>query len=155
MIKGWVHKQLDKVEAQYGYNVDYMRLILDTNGSAFFKFALFQTMSSHAVGLPTGVYFAAKIRSALVDDCGPCIQLVVNMALEAGVDEQVVADIVAGKVDALPEEVSLAVRFTDLVMAHNPEADELRDQIAAKWQQDGLITMGYAIAKSRLIFSRD
>lgn len=150
MLKAYARKQLDQMEAHYDYNVDYMRFILDTDGTAFVKFMMFQSMSSYNKHLPPAIYSAATIRAALVDDCGPCIQLVVNMAIEAGVPENVVADIVAGRMRALPEDIALTVRFTDLVMAHNPEADDLRPKIVEKFGDKGLVTMSYAIASARV-----
>lgn len=150
MLKAYAKKQLDQMEAHYDYNVDYMRFILDTDGTAFIKFMMFQSMSNYNKHLPAEIYFAATIRAALVDDCGPCIQLVVDMAVEAGVPEQIVADIVAGRVQSLPEAVSLTVQFTDLVMAHDPRADDLRGEIVSRYGDKGLVTMSYAIATARV-----
>ena len=40
--------------------------------------------SAHREVVPVEASFAAKITGALAEDCGPCTQLVVDMALEAG-----------------------------------------------------------------------
>lgn len=150
MLKRWVHRKLSQMEAHYNYNVDYMRHVLDTDGNAFFKFGMFQTMSNHRVHVPAEVYSAATIRAALKEDCGPCVQLVTDMAIEAGVPANVVADIVAGRFEDMPEQVLLTVRFTDLVLDHNPEADDLREQLREQFGDKGLITISYAIATARV-----
>ncbi|MFN3236923.1 MAG: hypothetical protein ACE37D_07675 [Pseudomonadales bacterium] len=150
MFKAYAEKKLQQMEAHYDYNVDYMRYILEADGKAFFKFSLFQIMSNHTGDLPPAIYSAATIRAALVDDCGPCIQLVVDMAIEAGVPEKVVAAIVAGRRDELPDDIAATVGFTDLVMAHNPEADELREVLLEKFGDKGLVAISFAIASARV-----
>ena len=40
--------------------------------------------AAHREAVPIDASFAAKIVGALAEDCGPCTQLVVDMALEAG-----------------------------------------------------------------------
>lgn len=150
MIKSLLHKGLNKFSDQYGYNVDYMRHILDTNLKAFFKFGLFQTMSQHMEGVPPEIYLAASLRAALHDDCGPCVQLVTNMALQAGVDPKIVSNIVSNDLDNLPAEVALVVRFTNLVMLHSPESDDLRPELVEKYGDNGLITLGFAISSARV-----
>ena len=69
---------------RYGYDVSYLEMLLNESASAFFKFAPLMKASAHREVVPVEASFAAKITGGLAEDCGPCTQLVVDMALEAG-----------------------------------------------------------------------
>ena len=150
MIRYMFNKMLLTMKKRYNYDVQYQQDILKTDLGAFLKFMGFQTMSSHSGNLPVGPLFAARIRAIIWDDCGPCTQLVVDMALEAGVDPEIVHAIIDRDLEKLPEDIALVVRFTELVLAHNPEADDLREKVLAMWGNDGLITIGFAISSYRV-----
>ena len=150
MIRYMFNKTLLSMQRRYDYDVTYMQDILKTDLKAFLKFMGFQTMSSHAGNLPAGPLFAARIRAIIWDDCGPCTQLVVNMALEAKLDPGIVRAIIDGDWTSLPEEIALVAQFTELVLAHDPEADDLREKILALWGAEGLIAIGYGISSSRV-----
>lgn len=150
MIRTVMNKMLLNMQDRYGYDVSYMQEILNTNLGAFLKFLGFQTMSSHVGSLPMGPLFAAKIRAIIWDDCGPCTQLVVNMALEAKVPPEIVHRIIDRDLDNLPEDIALVVEFTERVLAHDPAADDLRDKIIDLWGKDGLITLAYSISSCRV-----
>jgi len=150
MIRYVFNKILLAMESRYDYDVRYMQDILKTDIKAFLKFMGFQTMSSHSGNVPAAPLFAAKIRAIIWDDCGPCTQLVVNMALEAKVSPDIVSAIIERELNKLPEDIALVVRFTELVLAHNPEADELREKILGLWGSEGLIAIAYGISSSRV-----
>ncbi len=150
MLRFMLNKTLTRFGDRFGYDVSYMQYMLRHDLSGFIKFTLFQTIAAHRKGMPTAPYFAAKIRTALWDDCGPCSQLTVDMALAAGVDAEEVSAIIAGNYDTLPEPTALVLRFTELSLAHDPSADALRDQIHALWGDQGLITLGLVISSCRV-----
>lgn len=150
MIRYVFNKMLLSLKKRYDYDVQYQQDILTTDLGAFLKFMGFQTMSSHAGGLPVGPLYAARLRAIIWDDCGPCTQLAANMALEAGLEPDLVRAIIHRDMSNLPVEIRLVVCFTDLVLAHNPEADDLRERILALWGQRGLISIGFAISSYRV-----
>lgn len=150
MIRYLLNKMLLSLGKRYDYDVQYQQDILTTDLGAYLKFMGFQTMSTHTGDLPAAPLYAARLRAIIWDDCGPCTQLAVNMALEADVEEDIVRAIIHRDLDKLPEDIKLVVRFTDLVLAHNPEADDLREQILALWGQRGLIVIGFAISSYRV-----
>lgn len=143
-------RMLQKLALRYDYDVTYMQHILSADLPAFLKLMGFSAMSAHASHLPAEVLYAARLRAILWDDCGPCTQLVVNMALEAGLPSEVVHAIIAEDVDRLSRELVLAVRFAERVLAHDPRADDLRSDIVQRWGEKGLITLAYNISASRV-----
>lgn len=150
MIKYFFNKMLLKMKSRYGYDVRYMQDILQADGMAYLKFMGFQTMSVHQGNLPNGVIFAARLRTIIHEDCGPCTQLMVDMGLDADVDPKILQAIITRDIDSLSEEIALVVEFTDFVLSRSPEADELREKILALWGIKGLIAISYGISSSRV-----
>ncbi len=72
------------------------------------------------------------------------------MALEAGVKPETVRMIMDNELQQLPDEISLVVRFTDLVMQHDVLANDLRDEIIGLYGDTGLITLGLTISSARV-----
>jgi hypothetical protein len=150
MIKLLSRRWLKSFSIRYQYDTAYMEDLLDHGLSAFLKYSTLNILASHRHGIPLAAWFAARIRAALWEDCGSCVQLVCNMALEGGVDADTIADIVALNLDALDEELALAVEFTELVLAHNADADALREQVRQRWGEDGLISLALSISTTRV-----
>lgn len=150
MIRYLLNKMLLRMQHRYDYDVQYMQDILQNDLGAFFKYMGFQTMAAHTGGVPDAPLFAARLRAILWDDCGPCTQLVVNLALERKIQPSLIHAIITGNADELPSDVALVVRFTELVLTHSPEADDLREKIRALWGNKGLIAIGYSIGASRV-----
>ncbi|SEA40048.1 hypothetical protein [Alkalimonas amylolytica] len=150
MIRYLLNKMILSFNKKYNYDVQYQQDILQTDLGAFLKFMGFQTMSTHSGALPAAALYAARIRAIISEDCGPCTQLAVNLALEAKLDPGIVQAIIQCELAELPEEIALVVRFTELVLTHNPEADALREEILALWGQRGLIAIAFAISSYRV-----
>jgi AhpD family alkylhydroperoxidase len=91
---------------------------------------------------------AAGLAAAMVEDCGPCVQIHVNLALKDKVDAQVLRALVAGELDKVPPHVATAFRYGDAV-SRGVMADELRDEIREAWGERGLIELAFTIATAR------
>jgi len=150
MIRYAFNKMLMTMKSRYNYDVRYQQDILQADLGAFLKFMGFQTMAAHSTGLPAGALYAARIRAIIWDDCGPCTQLVVDMALEDKIDASIVRAIINKELHHLPEDIAWVVQFTDCVLAHSSEADDFREKIVALWGARGLISIGYAISAYRV-----
>ena len=150
MLTWLIKNRLAAFERRHGYDVSYARDLLDADPKAFWAFAKVQKMSSYRRDVPRDVYYAAKITSAMAEDCGPCTQLVVGMALGEGCTATVIGNVVAGDEVALPEDVRLGVQFTRAVLAHAGEADELRAEIERRWGKRAVVSLALAITSARL-----
>lgn len=154
MLKWLIKNRLNAFERRFGYDVTYARELLATDTRAFLHYARVAGLSAYRRDVPADVYYAAKLTAIVAEDCGPCSQLVVAMALGDGVDPRTVAAVVEGdrvETDAvLTEPVRLGVRFARAVLAHDPAADELREIIARRWGPRAVVSLAFAITASRL-----
>lgn len=149
-MKWLIRKRLAAFEKQFGYDASYMRHVLDTDFTAFMRFARASAMAGYRRDVPIDLYYAVKIVGALTADCGPCTQLVVTMALRDGVPGATIARIVRGDEQDMTEPTRLGARFARAVLARDPAADELREEIVRLHGQRGLISLGLALVGSQL-----
>jgi len=150
MMKWFIRKRLAAFEARFGYDTSYMKHVLDTDLGAFLRFARTSGISSYRKDAPLDLYYAAKITAVVAADCGPCAQLVVGMALADGLPGATVAKIVQGDDAVMTEPVRLGVRFARAVLARDPAADELREQIANRWGPRAVLSLGFALVSSQI-----
>ena len=100
--------------------------------------------------VPTAVYWAAKVVGIVSEDCGPCTQLAVALALADGVDAGVLSAVLADDRARMSAEVVLGVEFARATIAHAPEADDLRDEIVRRWGKRAVVSLAFAIVASRM-----
>lgn len=150
MLKFIANRALNRFSAHYGYDVSYMRRMLEHAPAKFFKFAKLSELAGHRQAAPRDAWYAAKLVGALVEDCGPCVQLNVDMACEAGVPRETVEAILKSDYTAMTDDVALAFRFAHACARRDPSADELRETVRAKWGEAGVIDLALAVQISRV-----
>jgi hypothetical protein len=148
----WIIKnRLAAFERKHGYDASYMRDLLATDPKAFWAFAKgVGKISGYRRDVPRDVRYAASITAVMAEDCGPCTQLAVGFALAEGATQTVIANIIAGDVIALPDDVALGVKFARAVLAHAVEADDLRADIERRWGKRAVASLALAITASRM-----
>lgn len=149
MIRSILHSIIRRFEARYGYDATYMHEIADASVPAFFKLGLAQAMNTHRESVSLDALYAARIAAVRFEDCGPCAQLVVNMALEAGVKPAMVRAIVARDLPRLSGDASLGLRLADAALAHQ-STDGIREEVVSRFGDKGLISLAYSIAATRI-----
>lgn len=150
MRKFIMRRVLRAFSKRYSYDASYLEMMLDEAPSAFFKFAKIAAVSQHREAVPVEAYFAAKLVGALKEDCGPCVQLVVDMALEAGMPNDQVEAVLRGDVMAMTGPTVIAFRFANAVIQRSIEADEYRDVVRAEWSDKGVVELSLALIISRV-----
>jgi alkylhydroperoxidase family enzyme len=125
-------------------------MMLRESPAAFFKFASLMKASSHREVVPVESSFAAKIVGALAEDCGPCTQLCVDMALEAGMPRDQIEAVLRRDPRAMSDTTRLAFRFADAVVRRSGDDEEFRDAVRAQWGEKGVIDLTLALQLSRM-----
>ncbi|MEK7266094.1 MAG: hypothetical protein AAB227_08345 [Pseudomonadota bacterium] len=141
---------LDRFSARYDYDMTYMREMLAASPDAFFRFANISSLARHREAAPIGAYFAAKLVGAMVEDCGPCTQLVVAMAREAGVANSDISAVLEGDMTAASESVALGFRFADALTRDAGDLGAARDAVRARWGEKGVIDLTFGAQISRV-----
>ena len=150
-MRNWIaRRSLRAFAKRYGYDTTYLEMLLNESPDGFFKFAPLMKAAAHREAVPVEASFAAKIVGALAEDCGPCTQLVVDMALEAGMARDQIEAVLRRDPRAMNEATTLGFRFADAVVRRSTSDDEFRDAVKAQWGQKGVIDLTMALQLGRM-----
>lgn len=150
MFRGLLRRQIAGFERTWNYDAGYLHELIDIDPKALLAFAKLRAISSYCKDVPPAARSAAGIVSVMSEDCGPCTQLVIDMAERRGVDPAELRAIVARDYDVMPDEVVLVVRFTEATLRHAREAEELREEVVRRFGKRGLITLAFAMLSGRM-----
>ncbi|BCH35892.1 hypothetical protein MesoLjLc_78220 [Mesorhizobium sp. L-8-10] len=143
MLAALLKRQFAQFENRYGYDTAYMRELADIDAVGALKLGLANGFTRHRFGLPANVYFAAKLTGTKWADCGSCLRLVVDMAVEAGVARADVADLLTGSPGA-PPDMKLAARYAAAIIANDPELAEIAAECERRWGRQGIAGLAAA-----------
>jgi hypothetical protein len=150
-MRSWIaRRMLHAFGERYSYDTSYLEMMLKESPAAFFRFAPVMKASRHREAVPVEASFAAKIVGALAEDCGPCTQLCVDMALEAGMPKEQVEAVLRRDPRAMVETTCLAYRFADAVARRSTDDEEFRDAVRAQWGLKGVIDLTLALQMGRM-----
>lgn len=150
MLRWLARRRLAAFERAFDYDAGYMHQMLRTSLPGFLRLSSVMKIARHREDLPPEAWYATKLAATLAEDCGPCTQLVVKMAEMDGVAPSVLRGILAGDDEAMGADAALVLRFTQATLAHDPQADALRERIVAHWGERALLTLALTIAASRV-----
>ena len=150
MLKWFLSRWIRKFERTWNYDASYLRDVLDADPRAMMAFSKAAAFSNYRKDVPPAAYCAAGLVGTMAEDCGPCTQLVLDMARRQGVDPEILRAIVARDFTAVPFEVALAARFAEASLHHAPEADDLREEVLRRFGKRGLVSLAFAMTASRL-----
>ena len=150
MMKWMIRRKLSEFENKYDYDTSYIRELLDLDFKAFRTYMRAASMMNYRRDVPEIVHYCVGILVTATEDCGPCTQLGVSMALERGASPEVLQAVLTNDLARMPEDVRLGVRFARAVLAHAPEADALREEIVARWGPRAAISLAFAMNAGRL-----
>lgn len=106
---------LREFAARYDYDTGYLEDLLDRSPAAHATFAAAMEMSHHRVHLPLEVHVIARLATLRADDCGACTQLTLRMAIEAGVERELLRTALQRPL-ALPPVLALTWRHAQTVV---------------------------------------
>jgi hypothetical protein len=150
-MRSWIARRILRgMGKRYDYDTTYLGWMLDASPSAFFKFAPIGKASRHREVVPVEASFAVKISGALAEDCGPCTQLTVNMALESGMPKDQIEAVLRRDTQAMTDPTVLAFRFADAIIRRLPNDDEYRDAVRAQWGDKGVVDLTMALQMGRI-----
>jgi hypothetical protein len=150
MLKFLLHRQLRKFERAFGYDATYVHEIVDASTPMAVKFSVFQMLTAGKKDAPVDALYAASIAAAVSEDCGPCAQLVVNMALKEGVSPQTIGALLRGDLEMASPDAELGFRYGVAVAQNTIDAVQLSEEAEKRFGKRGAIALSFAVAFSRV-----
>jgi hypothetical protein len=150
MIDWFIRRRLAAFGRRYGYDVGYALELLAASRKGFLHYARISGMAAYRDGVPLEPWYAAKLAAVRAEDCGPCTQLVVDMAREAGVADALLRAVLRDDLAALDADSVLAVCYARAAIAHAPELQGLHDEVRRRWGERGLASLALTVTGTRL-----
>lgn len=137
-------------ERRFSYDADYMRVLLAASPGSFLRFSALSGLVPRRAA-PAEALAAAGVVATLREDCGPCTQIGIDIAIRGGADREVVRAILAGDEAAMGESARLAYRFAQASLDRDmAKADPLRDEIVRRWGPRGLTAIALTLVTGRM-----
>ena len=150
MLKRIARNRLRRWGARYRYDVRSMEWLLGVAPRAFFKVAKIMQAASHREAAPVNAYFAAKLVGALHEDCGPCTQLVVDMALEQGMAGAQLEAVLRRDIGAMQDDTAIGFRFAEAALARTEAQTQTRDAVRIAWGDKALADLALGLQIGRV-----
>lgn len=144
---GWLyHRMIARMERRYTYDAAYLHEALDAAPAGARRFLRMQMTGNWRGGLPLEAFHAAALGAALHEDCGPCVQIVTDMAIESGVTPAAIAALLSGNGE---QDARLAFDYARALLADSETLDTLREAAKARFGQKGLLALSLRAMTAR------
>lgn len=156
MMKWLLRRAARAFGRSYDYDVSYMLDVIDTSAGAGARLSAFPLISQYrGPKAAAQVWVGAIFASTLEGDCGPCAQLVVDMAIEAGANPAMLKHCFDGDPN-LAGDVGLGFRFAMAAIHGDLVVDELQAKIEGKYGRRAVIAAAFAAGSGRFypVFKR-
>jgi hypothetical protein len=149
MLNRIIDHLISKEEETLGTRLDYLRDVAGESESAFLKIALAIPLTRHRQILPKTVFHLAILVTTQHEDCGECLEIVVQNALKEGVPSHDVRAALDKSYHLLPAPLEEACAFAQ-ALSQGSEDTGLRETLRDRYGTKGLIELGMVIAGARL-----
>lgn len=156
MIKWLLRRGARSFGRTLDYDVSYMLEVIDASSGAGMRLSAFPLISQYrGPKAAQQVWVGAIFASTLEGDCGPCAQLVVDMAVKAGADPALLKQCFDGDAHKAGD-VGLGFRFAMASIHGDLEGDDLRQKIEDKYGAQAVIAAAFAAGSGRFypVFKR-
>ena len=150
MLRFFLNRYIATFERRWNYDASYMRDLLDLSPWVLLKFVFAATQGQRSEA-PRAALAAAGLVGTMVEDCGPCTQISVDLALAGGLPPATLQAILAGDVAAMGPDAALGYAFARASLARNlEEGDAAREEIIRRWGKKGLTALALTLTGARM-----
>ena len=156
MIRRILKRQVAAFGDRYGYDASYLHELVDIDRKGAVKVMLLGPFTRHRSGLPAAPYFAAKIIATGRADCGACLKLAIDMAVEAGVPLVAIRQLLLGSGEEAAPDMRTAARYAHAVLDNDPSLPEAIEACTRRWGKRGLAGLAAAVTAGQFypVFKR-
>lgn len=142
MLKWFLHRYIRRMEASYRYDATHLHELTDISTVAMRRYMKAQMAARWNGGVPWAIWHAASIAGALVEDCGPCVQISSDMAMAAGLPGETIKALLSGT--PAPADAQLAFDYGRALLHASDNLEELREAVQKRWGKEGLVALSFA-----------
>ena len=150
MIKSVMHWYVRRFERTWGYDASYFHDVVSASPSAARKFMFLQPMAQHCEGVSKDAWHAAHLAGAMAEDCGPCVQICVDMATRGGMEPEKLAALIRGDIDDAGSEAAFGFRYGMAVATNADTTLSLVEQARKRYGERGLVSLAFSVTSARM-----
>ena len=139
----------NQFETKYKYDVSYVNEFADFSLGLFRNYAAFTKFNKYRRKTPLDVYHVARLATFKNEDCGKCLQLNIRMALEEGVEQKTVKQVVSNP-ENLSSQHKLVHDFTLALLNDNSDLNALSDEVEKIFGREVLVEISVCVATCRV-----
>src|SRR6185369_5719659 len=98
-------KYIGKVDMAYAYH------LRDVAPWSLVRYSFIKVVEGPRKITSPEIYHTVGLAAAMVEDCGPCVQIHLNLAQREKVSAEILRNLVAGKLDQVPRDVAIAFQY--------------------------------------------
>lgn len=150
MIQTILRSSIRRFAKKYNYDADFMVHVVDASTIAGLRLSALPVYGGfRGPKVSQDVWNGALLGSTQEGDCGPCVQVIVDMALEVGTPAGQLASCLRGESHAAGD-VGLGYQFARAAIAGGPDLEDLRDQIDQRFGVTAVIAASIAASYGRV-----
>ena len=130
-------------------DLGYLRSIADTSLAAFAKFGLAGPLLQHRRHVAPAPWHLARLAATRVQDCGTCVQIIVNAARADGVPPGTLRAALSDAAALAPDE-ALALCFGDAVARAADGRDAVIAEVREAFGEAAHVELALAVATAQL-----
>ena len=137
------------MDRRYGYDASYLPEVATVSAGGALRLSVFlPLLSGYRAGAPVDLWAGAVIASTRDGDCGPCLQLVIDMALEQGANPAALRDALEGRLHEAGI-TGLGYRFGLAAISGAEDLPSLRQRIRDEFSEQALVSLSITAATGR------
>lgn len=149
MIRYLANRMADAMQSRYDYDGTYLREVASVSSGGALRLGLFLPMlSGYSAGCPVDLWAGAAVASTREGDCGPCLQLVIDMAIERGANPDALCTTLQGHPEAAGL-TGLGFRFALAAITDDESLEDLRTEIRRSFSEKAVISLSITAATGR------
>ena len=150
MLRALLKIGFQRFASRYNYDTTYMSYTADTSAWAGLGLAILPLYSQfRGPKAAQDVWAGAMLGSTLDGDCGPCVQLIVDMAVEAGASVDQLMLCLQGHTTSAGD-IGLGFQFSQAAIADAPELEDLRSEIETRFGAQAVTAASFAASSGRI-----
>lgn len=151
MRRKLVQMAIDASARRIGGDTDYIMSLYEISPRVLKRLGAAVKMLSHRETVPIEAAYTAQLVGALAEGCGSCVQIHINMAREAGMNDAVIASVLLGDLAELPFEAALAFRLARALVERSEDEPFARQAVQDLWGGKGVVDLTIATQVSRFL----
>ena len=140
---------LERFGAHYSYDTTYLQELLNAAPEAFDLFSQAQPMGRYREQLPLDAHIVARLSAMQSEDCGPCAQLTLRMAVEEGVSHEFLRTLLEAP-GRLPQDLQDVREHARYVVGRAEADPERLERLRRAYGNAGVAELALAITGARM-----